>query len=440
MKKIFTFLLIINSLGTISFAQTWLTMSSGLGSSVESVKTIVENPISHEIFAGGTFTSPVSYLAKWNEGTATWEAVSGGVNGPVYSIVFKSNQMFVGGAFTMAGTTPVSNVAMLDNNAWSDIGGGFNGSVNCLYLSTDSTLYAGGSFSLSGSNTMLHISKLVLPSTWTQMGAGISSVVNAIAEFNGAQYAGCSNISAPLLKFNGSDWNAETDVFGGRVYALATFSNNLYAGGDFTSPTFAAARNNGSSWGTIQTTFSTSDKIYAFHSRLNTLLYIGGNFQNRGIPGHEASYIAKITSPTTPIQSITDQSSIVSSEVYAIGVQSGKVVAGGKFTSPASNITITSTTINVNEISDNVISRNLFPNPVNGKVHIDINTKENLKNPEIKIYTIQSQLVPNLNIESTNENKQTEFVVDCGFLPAGNYYYVVTDQNKNIATDNFVIQ
>ncbi len=440
MKKISTLLLLLFSLTKIDgVAQSWETMSTGLGSSTESVKAIAESP-GHEIYAGGTFTGSVSYLAHWTG--SSWTAVGSGVNGPVYALAFKNNDLYIGGSFSLAGGVTVSNIAKynISTGVWSDVGGGFNGQVNCLFVSaTSGTLFAGGAFSLSGGNTMNHISKLV-STTWTQIGSGISAVVNSIAEFQNTQWAGCENTSAPVQKYGVSGWVGETGISGGKVYALASFSNNLYAGGDFTTPTFAAARFDGTSWGTIQTTFSPSDKIYAFSARYNTVLYIGGKFTNLGIPGSTASYIARINSPTTPIQTITLTSSTIGGEVYAIGNQSGKVIAGGKFSSPATNVAITSTTIDVNELSDLVINKSFYPNPVVDKAYISISTKERLKNPQIKIFGIQSQLITDLTIERTINNNEINFTVDCSTLPSGNYFYMVTENEKSVVTDHFIVR
>jgi len=440
MKKISTLLVLLISLAqTKGIAQTWETMATGLGSSTETVKVIASSS-GNEIYAGGTFSGSVSYLARWTG--SSWVQVGSGINGPVYALAFKNNDLYIGGSFTLAGGVTVSNVAKynISTGVWSDVGGGFNGQVNCLYVSpTSGTLFAGGSFSQSGTDPMNHISKLV-STTWTQIGSGISAVVNSIAEFQNTQWAGCDNTSAPVQKYGVSGWVGETAVYGGKVYALATFSNNLYAGGDFSSPTFAASRFDGTTWGTIQTTFSPSDKIYAFSARFSTVLYIGGKFTNLGIPGSTASYIARINSPTTPIQTITLTSSTIGGEVYAIGNMSGKVIAGGKFSSPATNVAITSTTIDVNELADLVVNKNFYPNPVNGKAHLVINTKEKLKNPGIKIYGIQSQLLTDLSIEKTVNNNEIGFIIDCANLPTGNYFYMVTENEKNVLSDNFVVR
>ena len=418
-----------------SEAQTWLALASGLGSGSESVKAIAVDTVSGSIYAGGTFTGSINYLAKWN-GTS-WEQLGTGIAGPVFALAIKGQDLYVGGSFTDAGGIAVNNIAKWSSGSWSDVNGGFNGQVNCIFLSASQDLYAGGTFSLSGLNTMNHVSKLV-NDVWTQVGSGINSVVNTIVEHGGSLYAGCDNFSDPVQKFDGSSWGSVGGVSGGKVFALASFGNFLYAGGDFSIPTPAASKFDGTSWGTIQTIFNFDDKIYAFSTR-TSVLYIGGKFTNQGIPNLQASYVARINSPITPIQTITLTTSELNGEVYAIGNLTGKVIAGGKFSSPGANIVITSTTIDVNEMSDLVLEKNFFPNPVNGKAQLIVTTKEKLKNPQLEIYDLQSRLISNLSLDKKINNKTIEFNIDCANLPAGNYSYKLIAEGTGILSDKFVI-
>jgi hypothetical protein len=439
MKRISTLLSILSISIAQTFAQSWLPMGSGLGTSTESVKAIAESP-SHELYAGGNFTGGSgSYLAKWNG--SSWDIVGTGVNGPIYALICKNNEVYVGGAFTSAGGVSVNNFAKWSGGVWSDVGGGFNDQVNCIYVASDpsGTIYAGGRFSQSGTNTMNHVSKLV-SGVWTQVGTGISSVVNSIAEYGGSVYAGTENVASPVSKFDGSSWSTVSGISGGKVYALASFSGYLYAGGDFSVPTFAASKYNGTSWSTIQTTFGSSDKIYALSPRFSTVMYIGGKFSNLGIPGSQSSFIARINSPITPIQSITVTSSTIDGEVYAIGNLSGKVIAGGKFANPATNIAITSTTIGVNELSNIVVEKNFFPNPVHGSANLVVTTSERLKNPGLQVFDLQSRLIDNLKVDQTLNNNSIEFKIDCSDLARGNYYYLLTEDGQSVLSDKFVVE
>ena len=441
MKKLFTLLYLLILTALTVDAQTWESFAGGLGNGSGAVKAIAEDPVTHSIYAGGTFTSPIAYLARWN-GSA-WEAVGTGVNGPVYALAFKNSELYVGGQFTAAGGTPVNNVAKWVSPNWTDVGGGFNGQVNCLFVSTlNGSVYAGGNFTLSNSNTMNHVAKLVSTS-WNQVGTGIGSIVNAFTEFNGVLYAGTENVGAPVSKFDGSVWSTISGLTGGKVYALASFSNYLYAGGDFSSPTIAAAKYDGTTWGTIQTTFGIGDKIYAFYRSSNNILYIGGKFVNLGIPSNRASYAAKILSPTTPIQGITLSSSTISGEVYAINglnsVGTAKAIVGGDFSAPVENIAITSLSINVDELSGLVIAKSFYPNPVKSTAHVRIQTSERLRNPAFKIYDMQSRLVEGISVDIQSAGNTLEASFDCSGLSSGNYFYQLTEDGISVLSDKFTV-
>jgi hypothetical protein len=417
-----------------SRSQTWTAMGTGLGSGTESVKAIAENPITHEIYAGGTFSG---YLKKWDG--STWTTLGGGINGPVLALGFRNSELFVGGGFTQVdGTTAVHNFAKW-NGTWSDIGGGFNDTVRCIYVSpTSGTIYAGGKFTLSGSTSMNHIAKLV-SSTWTALGTGIGANVNAITEYNSILYAGTEMTQSALHKFDGSAWTALPDVTGGKIYALASYQNNLYVGGDFSQPAFAAAKYNGTSWGTIVTTFGVSDKIYCLYKGYN-YLYIGGKFTNIGPAGYQASYVAKITTPTNPIQSVTLTSSTVNGEVYAISSTRYKPVAGGEFSSPGSNVVVTDLSINVDEINPEIISKSIYPNPVTENAIIKIASKSQFKNPTVGIFDAQSKIIYGVPTTVINNGYDIEITIDAGSLSSGNYFYVISDDGANKVTDRFLVK
>src|SRR5512140_3340961 len=67
-----------------------------------------------EVYVGGVFITNISgvsvrNLGKWDG--SRWSEVGGGVNGIVTSLVLKGNDLFVGGYFTEAGGTTVTNIA-----------------------------------------------------------------------------------------------------------------------------------------------------------------------------------------------------------------------------------------------------------------------------------------------------------------------------------------
>jgi hypothetical protein len=87
----------------------------------------------------------------------------------VATIVEWSDGIAVGGNFTEADGNPANYVAYWDGASWDQIGDGFNGTVNALYVK-ETTLYAGGSFTESNSVTINYLSAFD-GTDWTALGA-----------------------------------------------------------------------------------------------------------------------------------------------------------------------------------------------------------------------------------------------------------------------------
>ena len=163
MKKIYLLLAFIMFLTVKSDAQSWVTVGPGtaLGNTSNGVRAIAVSPYDGAIYAGGTFTGAVSYLAKYNPTTDSWQQVGTGISGPVYALKFFKGKLYIGGLFANAGGVAVNNIASVTSaGSYSSVGVGLNDQVNCLYAPSDSAyLYAAGRFNADFSNTtsLLHI-------------------------------------------------------------------------------------------------------------------------------------------------------------------------------------------------------------------------------------------------------------------------------------------
>ena len=440
MKKIYLLSLIVLFALTKTDAQVWTSLgTNALGTSSLNVKALAVSPVDGSIYAGGTFNGTINYIAKRNSASGVWEAIGSSVNGPVYALTFYNNELYVGGVFTTAGGNAAKNIAKLSSSGtWSAVGNGVDDQVNCLFVSTNNTLYAGGKFNNNGTATaaLAHIAKWN-GSDWAAVGNGLSSsIIRTIAEYNSTIYVGTENTATPIYSFNGSSFSAVTSVTGGKVYALATYGNYLYAGGDFSQPTFAATRFNGSTWGTISTTFLASEHISSLYVRAG-VLYIGGVFTNKGVTNN-ANYIAKVLlqgSNPTPLQTILSGNSL-GGDVFAINNSNGKVLAGGNFTT-WNNAAITSTTIGVDEITNVVSDLKFYPNPVQSSATLDISFNEFVGSTSISFYDMQSRLIT-LPVETQNDGTHSRFSIDCSTLPEGNYFYMVSSEGKAVANGMFV--
>jgi trimeric autotransporter adhesin len=440
MKKGFLLIILFTLIFSSAKSQTWLALGGGVGTTADSVKAVAVDSQGN-IYVGGTFTG---YLKKWTAATSSWSTMT--VNGPVYAIASKTvNELFVGGAFTTAGSTPVGYIAKWNSSTstWSDLGGGFNSTVHTIYINSSSgSVYAGGTFVLSGTTTVNRIAKLNVTATgWTALGAGVNSKVNAITEYTinsvVCVMAGTDASNNPLSKFDGTGWTNVSSIMGGKINALAVFQNFLYCGGTFSSPSAGGAKWNGTdnTTGSIITNL-TGFRINAFFYRNTSLLYVAGNFTSVGVGS--ASYVAKITSATNPFQSIITGSNL-DGEVFALGVQSGKVVAGGRFNTPGNNAAITNVGIGIDELSDLVSEKSFYPNPVTSVAHLTVSTKENLKNPSLQILDNQGRLAE-AETKFTSNGNSLEFEINCELLAPGVYFYRLKEDDLGIITEQFIVQ
>src|SRR6185369_8513713 len=108
-----------------------------------------------QLYAGGAFTNAgstvVSNVAVWNG--STWSSLgsgpANGVNNSVSALVFQGDDLYVGGSFGAAGGASAFGIAKWSNGSWSALGAGCRGGVNCIgILGTD--IYVGGGFTNVG--------------------------------------------------------------------------------------------------------------------------------------------------------------------------------------------------------------------------------------------------------------------------------------------------
>ncbi len=146
------------------------------------------------LYLGGSFTgvegTPASNIARF-DGT-NWDALGGGVDGPVYAIAPVSHNQpgaFVGGAFSFAinpDGTPVrtTNIAFWDHTQkrWFPVGLGLNGAVYALEVS-GYDLYAGGAFTQEVFGATLNrIARWSFSlQRWEAFGGGVNDEVRALA-------------------------------------------------------------------------------------------------------------------------------------------------------------------------------------------------------------------------------------------------------------------
>jgi hypothetical protein len=114
-----------------------------------------------DLIAGGTFLHAggvaANSIARWN-GTA-WQPLgpgltsAGGGEQGVHDLTIFQGDLVAGGAFDLAGTSYVHNVARWDGTAWEDLDVGVNGMTRAL-VAFGPDLIAGGLFDVAGRATV----------------------------------------------------------------------------------------------------------------------------------------------------------------------------------------------------------------------------------------------------------------------------------------------
>lgn len=181
--------------------QAWSPLGNGLGGSsfytfAQAIAADADN-----VYVGGVFPTAgnvnAKNIARWDG--SKWNILGtgnqNGVNNSVYAIqITKDDEVVVGGDFTVAGATPVKNIAIWRNNSWVDVGGGLNGKVFAIDTANDG-IYVGGSFNLGGNQVLSRIGRWD-GSTWSNLGSGVGRVgsgetaVRAVGSTGPEVYAG----------------------------------------------------------------------------------------------------------------------------------------------------------------------------------------------------------------------------------------------------------
>jgi len=328
---------------------SWLDVGGGVNSPV----SVIAGSF---IYVGGTFriagTIGASYAARWNSTSSSWEnvgpATANGIekNGSVNAIAVDGSNVYVGGTFEAVGKLAVNNIAKWNGSSWSALpptgeNGVKGGGVNAIAV-LGSNVYVGGAFTSAGGLSAQRIARFD-GSLWSSLHPGLNGTVYAIGIKDATLlYAGGSftktNDEATTLNYiagwNGSIWSAVgtgTDISGGTstsVNAIAVYNDNVFVGGDFTSPGNYVAWWNGSAWSPLGSgTNGTNGIVHAAEMDGSNLL-VGGEFTQAG--GGSAKHIARWNgSAWSSVGSGTNDGT--DGTVYAIRVSSGVVYAAGFF-------------------------------------------------------------------------------------------------------------
>ena len=226
---------------------TWSALGNGVDGSVNAIAISGDN-----VYVGGNFTSAggitASRIARWNATTQTWSALGTGVGGStyspqVYAIAASGDEVYVGGDFITAGNVIANRIARWNasTQTWSALGSGISDRYGAVYaIALDSNaVYVGGTFTSVGGVSANNIARWnATTQTWSAVGGGLSTRVNALAFSNGNLYAGGSPKDAStnlLARWDGCVWSPLGSGVNDFVSALAASGDDVYVVGNFTA-------------------------------------------------------------------------------------------------------------------------------------------------------------------------------------------------------------
>ena len=217
----------------------------------------------NNLYAGGRFTTPGKYVAKWANTGGAGAAMGGGVGDPsdrtpfVYDLACdSSDNIYIGGGFT----APAAYLVKYAGGSYIDMSAGLDKPVLALAVDSKDTVYVGGDFRTSASGSA-YIAQY--QGTWEAILPEVTGPVYAIAvdsgddvyvagEFSFVTSGGqrCNNIAKwdnidkewTSTGYSVGDSDGDGIVDGGntnsqQIWALAYSYKNgrLYVGGAFTS-------------------------------------------------------------------------------------------------------------------------------------------------------------------------------------------------------------
>ncbi|MEQ8844695.1 MAG: GC-type dockerin domain-anchored protein [Phycisphaerales bacterium] len=285
-------------------------------------------------FASAGGVADTRSIAAWNGDE--WVSMSADLPSPqsIWAMmtgdVGQGENLIIGGAWPEIGGVFGADLAQWDGDQWLPVGDGsgisgtFSPTVFALEMFDDGTgpaLYAGGRFDSIGGAPGTSMLGRFNGTSWEAVGSGllpgsVVSQVAAMAVFDDgtgpALYVGMGSgvrISgvpfASVYKWDGIEWSAVGQEFGGRVTDFQIWDDGsgpaLYVAGTAVPPIEYLARLEGDTWVPVDggiasqpATSGTFASVFGLHVWDNDL-YVGGNFTLVGDPAVDVRGIVRRT-------------------------------------------------------------------------------------------------------------------------------------------------
>lgn len=248
-----------------------------------------------DVIVGGAFSVaggvPASNIARWHAASGTWSSIGLGTSSSVFAIaMLPGGDLIIGGMFTSAGGIPANAIARLNvsTGTWFPLAGGVTeGEVDAIAITPTGDVIAVGNFGAINGMPVAGIARFSISAgAWSSLGAGFNRGFSSVlAHPNGDIYVGgnfgLSGGSGISRRSASGTWSSLGAGLGGGVAsAIALLPNgDILAGGQFISaggnPAAGIAR-----WSISSQMWSTYGAGIAGSSHLiNTILVLpGGDF------------------------------------------------------------------------------------------------------------------------------------------------------------------
>jgi trimeric autotransporter adhesin len=227
---------------------SWAPLGTGVNDVIHAMVVLPNG----DLLAGGDFTTaggiPVDYLAQWNG--SNWFPTAAGLNNRVRSLAVLSNgHVAVGGRFDQAAGLTVNGIAEWDGVAWSALDHGVRGDPNgngveTMLVHPSGDLYVGGAFRIAGSLVAYGVARWDGVS-WHAVGSAsyvqdltLSNSGNVIAGGYSFSTVGGGPPAQQFGEWDGSAWTplaSSTSSDGSWADCVfATAGGDVFVGGRFT--------------------------------------------------------------------------------------------------------------------------------------------------------------------------------------------------------------
>lgn len=368
--------------------------------------------VDEDIVAGN-----IAYVTHAND-YFTWHTMGSGVVGKINAVTKYNNKIYVAGIITEAGGVPVTNVAVWDGNTWSAAGCTY-GEIKDLIV-YNGELYACGRFDVCASISESNFAKWD-GANWQQY-PGLTGTVNTMEVWNNDIVLGGdfthNGTQTNVIKWNAKDYFREfSNTLDATVNDFEVHKGKLYAATSWiaTDTVYRIKSLDGHTWNNDSSiAFFENASVYTLSSQPKGNLMAGGLFDKTS---------AMMTFVDNCVSIDGGEWFVVDSTINKMIVFKDKLIAGGAFKyGNGGNTELLGTAYadaEPNSIKDLPIKANvsLYPNPANGKLHVN-----GMKQFSYNISNITGQQV---------QNGKAKDAINVSTLPPGNYILRLQDSDAS---------